>query len=258
MYYEEFGNKDEKILVLLHTSFNPYIYDYLIPTLKDDYHIYLPHLIGFGKEANKMFTFEENEKQLLDLISSFNKKVYLIGTSLGSQLAFRLLNKNKELFEKVILVSPFLLKDQLDLTSSINANMSLLNNLRNRFLVRIYARKNNIPENRRKDFYIESKNVLDETIANMVSDSPSISDYPDYKDVDVNTLLISFTSQHPQVGNTIDELLKINSYNKDIIVPGHMVDLLIKNPNKFKKIILDYFEEDKIEKEEINDASNTK
>ncbi len=249
MYYEEFGNRDKKILVLLHSSFNPYLYDQLIGQIKDDYHIIVPHLIGFGKEVQKMFTFEENEKQLLELISSFNQKVYLIGTSLGSQLAFRLINKNKELFEKVILVSPFLMKDQIDVTSSLNANFDKLKHFRNRFLLPHQVKVNNISSLRKKDFINESKLILDETILNMVSDSPSISDYPSYKDINVNTLLVSFTSQHPLIGKTIDELLKINPYTKDIIVEGHVVDLLNKNVLKFKKIINDYFLLDQVNKE---------
>ena len=129
MYFEEFGNKEKEILVLLHTSFNPYIYDSLIDLLKDDYRIIVPHLLGFGKEVDKIFTFEENENELIKLISSFNKKVYLIGTSLGSQISFRLMNSHQELFLKVILVSPFLLKDQIDITASLNANMKLLNDV---------------------------------------------------------------------------------------------------------------------------------
>ena len=59
MYFEEFGNKEKEILVLLHTSFNPYIYDSLIDLFKDDYRIIVPHLLGFGKEVDKIFTFEE-------------------------------------------------------------------------------------------------------------------------------------------------------------------------------------------------------
>ena len=258
MYFEEFGNKEKEILVLLHTSFNPYIYDSLIDLLKDDYRIIVPHLLGFGKEVDKIFTFEENENELINLISSFNKKVYLIGTSLGSQISYRLMNSHQELFSKVILVSPFLLKDQIDITASLNANMKLLNNVRNRFLIHLYMHKNNIRKDRRNDFKKESKKIIDESIFNMVNDSPSISDYPNYNEVNVPTLLVSFTSQHIAISRTIDELLKTNAYTKDIIVQGNMINLLSRDVVKFKKIINDYLLFDKVENEVIKDEGNAK
>ncbi len=258
MYFEEFGNKEKEVLILLHTSFNPYIYDSLINLLKDDYRIIVPHLLGFGKEVDKTFTFEENENELINLISSFDKKVYLIGTSLGSQIAFRLMNSHQELFAKVILVSPFLLKDQIDITASLNANINLLNQLRNRFLVHLYMHKNNIRKDRRNDFKKESKKIIDESIFNIVNDSPSIIDYPNYNEVNIPTLLVSFTSQHIAISRTIDELLKINSSTKDIIVQGNMINLLSNDNVKFKKIINNYFLFDKVENEVIRDEGNVK
>ncbi len=258
MYFEEFGNKEKEVLILLHTSFNPYIYDSLINLLKDDYRIIVPHLQGFGKEVDKTFTFEENENELINLISSFDKKVYLIGTSLGSQIAFRLMNSHQELFAKVILVSPFLLKDQIDITASLNANINLLNQLRNRFLVHLYMHKNNIRKDRRNDFKKESKKIIDESIFNIVNDSPSIIDYPNYNEVNIPTLLVSFTSQHIAISRTIDELLKINSSTKDIIVQGNMINLLSNDNVKFKKIINNYFLFDKVENEVIRDEGNVK
>lgn len=258
MYFEEFGNKEKEVLILLHTSFNPYIYDSLINLLKDDYRIIVPHLLGFGKEADKIFTFEENENELIDLISSFNEKVYLIGTSLGSQIAFRLMNSHQELFSKVILVSPFLLKDQIDITASLNANINLLNQLRNRFLVYLHMHKNNIRKDRKKDFKKESQKIIDESIFNMVNDSPSISDYPNYKEINIPTLLVSFTSQHIAISRTINELLKVNLATKDIIVQGNMINLLSSDNVKFKKIINDYFLFDKVENEVIKDEGSTK
>lgn len=258
MYFEEFGNKEKEVLILLHTSFNPYIYDSLVDLLKDDYRIIVPHLLGFGKEADKIFSFEENEKELVSLISSFNKKVYLIGTSLGSQIAFKLINSHQELFLKVILVSPFLLKDQIDLTASLNANINLLNQLRNRFLVYLYLKKNNIRKNRRIDFKKESKKIIDESIFNMVNDSPSISDYPTYNEINIPTLVVSFTSQHIAIKNTIEELLKVNSCTKDIIVQGDNLNLLSRDVAKFKKIINNYFIFDKVENEVFTNERNAK
>ena len=60
--------------------------------------------MGFGNNTDKVFQTDECVKELADYIKTLNKKVMLVGFSLGAQLAFKLVSEYEELFESAIIV----------------------------------------------------------------------------------------------------------------------------------------------------------
>ena len=108
-YYDEFGKDNERIMVMLHEAgcVQTFVRQY---ELADRFHIIVPHIMGYGKEATDVFDTETAKGRLLELIAGLQKKVTLVGFSLGAQLGFELVTKHQEYFERVVLVSPWLLK----------------------------------------------------------------------------------------------------------------------------------------------------
>lgn len=113
MHFIELGNIENPTIVMLHGAFFVDTFGRQYP-LSDRYHIVIPHIKGFGKAANETFETKSAADELSEFISQYEKPVYLIGFSLGAQLAFKLVSENAELFNKAMVVSPFLVgKDNI-------------------------------------------------------------------------------------------------------------------------------------------------
>ena len=76
MKTEEFGKENNDIIIMLHGANFVHTFgcQYI---LEKEYHIIVPHLMGFGDHTDKIFRTEDCIKELADYIKSFNKKVYL-------------------------------------------------------------------------------------------------------------------------------------------------------------------------------------
>ena len=102
----EFGNKNNKKIILIHGFQSPYqVWDEYIEYYKSDYHIIVPILPGHNpKKKEEFISFKECAKEIEDyLISNYGNDVYAIfGMSMGGVLTATIW-KNKRLnIEKVI------------------------------------------------------------------------------------------------------------------------------------------------------------
>ena len=111
MKVEEYGKGNPKTIVMLHGANFVHTYGRQYP-LSKEYHLVVPHIMGFGDHTEKVFDTEECIKELVDYIKSLNKKVMLVGFSLGAQLAFKLVSEYEALFDSAIIVSPWLIKGE--------------------------------------------------------------------------------------------------------------------------------------------------
>lgn len=80
---EEYGKDNDSIIVMLHGANFVHCYGRQY-TLAKHYHIIVPHIMGFGEEADRVFEAEICIAELADLIKNFNKKVLLVSFFLGA------------------------------------------------------------------------------------------------------------------------------------------------------------------------------
>lgn len=106
MKVEEYGKSNSKTIVMLHGAHFVHTFGKQY-SLSKKFHIVVPHIMGFGDNTDRVFQTDECIKELADYIKSLNKKVMLIGFSLGAQLAFRLVAEYEELFESAIIVRQY-------------------------------------------------------------------------------------------------------------------------------------------------------
>lgn len=102
----EFGNKNNKKIILIHGFQSPYqVWDEYIEYYKNDYHIIVPILPGHNpKKKEEFISFKECAKEIEDyLISSYGKDVYAIfGMSMGGVLTATIWENKRLNIEKVI------------------------------------------------------------------------------------------------------------------------------------------------------------
>ena len=101
MKIEEYGKEHDKTILMLHGANFVHCFGRQY-VLSNRFHIIVPHIMGFGDEADRIFDTETCVSELADFIQGLDKKVFLIGFSLGAQLACKLVSEYPHLFYSAI------------------------------------------------------------------------------------------------------------------------------------------------------------
>ncbi len=182
MKIEEYGKDNDSIIIMLHGANFVHCYGRQYP-LAEHYHILVPHIMGFGDEADRVFETEICIAELADLIKNFNKKVLLVGFSLGAQLAFKLVSEYPELFYAAIIVSPWLNKAEPTLSEVMRINEKQFASFKKKWLCNLIGMMNGLPNVQRKEFVKQMQNVKIETIRNSVNNGITVACRAKYKKV---------------------------------------------------------------------------
>ena len=209
MKVEEYGKGNPKTIVMLHGANFVHTYGRQY-SLSKEYHLVVPHIMGFGDHTEKIFDAEECIKELVDYIKSLNKKVMLVGFSLGAQLAFKLVSEHEELFTSAIIVSPWLIKGEPFLTEIANLNIKQLRQLKNKFMCRIIGTMNGLPPKACKEFVLQMQNVSEETMHNVVYNGITLESVPRFADVKIPVVALAGGKEQEEVHNSVKQMAEMN------------------------------------------------
>lgn len=211
MKIEEFGKENEKIIVMLHGANFVHSFGRQYE-LANQYHIIVPHIMGFGDEANRIFETEACVKELAEYIESLGKKVALVGFSLGAQLAFKLVSEYEHLFTSAILVSPWLIKEEALMSYAMKENLKQLGLFKKRWLCNILGLMNGLlPAALRKEFVEQMQNVKEETIKNVVDNGITIDSVPAFAKVSVPVVALAGGKEQKEMIDGVVKLSEINA-----------------------------------------------
>lgn len=170
MKLEEYGKENNNIIVMLHGANFVHCYGRQY-SLANSFHIIVPHIMGFGDEAGRIFYTDTCCAELVNMIRSLNKKVLLVGFSLGAQLAFKLVSEYPELFYSAIIVSPWLNKTESSLAEVMKMNEKQFASFKKKWLCNIIGMMNGLPREPRKKFVhqklISDKEYLADSLADI-------------------------------------------------------------------------------------------
>lgn len=209
MHFEEFGKEHEKTIVMLHAANYVHVFAKQY-CLADEYHIIVPHLMGYGDETDKTFNTDEQIKALAEFISSLGKKVALVGFSLGAQVGFRLLAEHPELFTCAVLVSPWLIKDRETLDKVVAANEKQLASFKKKWLCGLIARMNGFTKEQRISFVEQMQKVTPETVRNAVDNGITLESASGFDKVEVPVLALAGAKEQDFVRDGVKKLSEMN------------------------------------------------
>lgn len=210
MKVEEYGKENEKTIVMLHGAYFLHTFGRQY-ALADTYHILVPHIMGFGDHTECVFQTEECVAELAECIGSLNKKVLLVGFSLGAQLGFRLVSEHEELFEAAILVSPWLIKEEPLLSRIMEANVKQLHSLQNKLLCRFAGLMNGLPPKQRKEFAAQMQQVKEETVRNVVYNGITIDSTPAFAEISIPVIALAGGKEQKEVQDSVKKLAECNA-----------------------------------------------
>lgn len=209
MKVEEYGKSNPKTIVMLHGAHFVHTFGRQY-SLSEEFHIVVPHIMGFGDNTERVFQTDECIMELADYIKSLNKKVMLVGFSLGAQLAFKLVSEHSELFESAIIVSPWLIKEEPFLSEIEKLNIKQLRQLKNKLICGFTGIMNGLPPKACKEFVLQMQNVKEETISNIVYNGITIDSVPRFSDIQVPVIAIAGEKEQNEVLNSIRKMAEIN------------------------------------------------
>ena len=210
MKVEEYGKNNSKTLVMLHGAHFVHTFGRQY-SLSKEFHIVVPHIMGFGDNTERIFQSDECIKELADYIKSLNKKVILIGFSLGAQLAFKLVAEYEELFESAIIVSPWLVKEEPFLSEIAEINKKQLRKLKNRLICGFMGIMNGLPPKALNEFVSQMQNVKEETVHNIVYNGITIDSVPKFADVKIPVIALAGEKEQDAIRDSIKKMAEINS-----------------------------------------------
>ena len=209
MYVEEYGKDNKSAIVMLHGANFVHCFGRQY-SLADKYHIVVPHIMGFGNEADRVFDTETCIRELARLIRSFDNKVLLIGFSLGAQLAYKLISEYPDLFYAAIIVSPWLNKEEPELSEVMRMNEKQFYSLRKKWLCNLIGMMNGLPSAQRKEFVRQMQQVRIETIRNSVDNGITFDSVPRFENVDFPVIALAGGKEQQSVLDSVKRMSEIN------------------------------------------------
>lgn len=240
IYYEKYGNEFNPVVILLHDNESVYCFSKECEHLGRNYCAVVPHLPGFGRNPEKMFSTESALEQLVELAASFKKPVTLVGSSLGAELAFHLVCRNAELFNGCIMISPWLEKN----IEGIEKALSQLNErekvIKNKVLSGINGLSMGLNKDELRDYNDFCKNVSMNSLVAAVDNGISYENYPEYKDLKLSMMALCGLSESMEIRNSVRRLAKDNPYCTYDMWDGVSKMLPIKAAARLSKTIEEF------------------
>ncbi len=239
MYIEEYGNDNMPAVVMLHGAFfaDSFGKQY---SLADNYHLIIPHIKGFGRAANEIFTADEAIGELKEAIRKY-APVKLVGFSLGAQLAFRLVSEYPELFESAVIVSPWLMNKDNIPDKIIKGNLKMLSILKNRFICRIISLATKMPKDKANELTVSMKTISEKSVINCVDNKISFETQPEYANIKLPILAMAGSKESDDILNSVKTMERLNKNCKCEIIDKakHNIPTAFSIP--FNQRLIDFF-----------------
>lgn len=210
MYFDEYGDKSRPTIVMIHgmNFVHTFARQYV---LSDRYHIVVPHITGYGNEAETIFITQKAVSDIIEIIRNQNEKVILIGFSLGAQLGLRIVTEIPELIKGAVLVSPWLIKDKDSIQFITEMNEKPFHLLqKHKGICKIFGMMNGLSKNQRKEFSEQMKKVQLETIRNSVNNGIELTTLPKFKEISIPILAIAGEKEQDVMKQSVKQMAASN------------------------------------------------
>lgn len=208
MYYNEYGNKENQTLVMLHGVFfvDTFSKQY---QLSEKYHIVVPHITGFGEEANNTFDVDIAMKDIVEICKKFGD-VILIGFSLGAQLTFKVVSENPDLFKGAILISPWLVNKENISEKIMGGSLKMLDNMQTDPDIDAMGMFSEMTKEQIEDLVSQMQDVSEDTVRNSVDNNISLKTVSGFEDLNIPTMVIVGGKEGHVMTTSAEKLCALN------------------------------------------------
>lgn len=209
MYFEKYGDSQKPTIVFLHGAHFVHSFGKQY-VLSDKYYLVVPHIMGYGNDAGRVFDTDQAVRELADFIRGLNKTVMLVGFSLGAQLAVRLISEYGELFNSAVIVSPWLIKEEPMLSRALAANEKQLLSMQKKWLCCLVGLMYGLRGAQRKEFVEQVQKEQLGTIKNTVYNGITLESAGGLANVEIPMIALAGAKEQAEIKKSVTALHQIN------------------------------------------------
>lgn len=249
LFYRESGNIDGSFLLFIHGGgVSGWMWDKQVQYF-NNYHCIVPDLLKQeGDNDIEEFSIKNSAEQLLMLIEkkAKNKKVIVIGFSLGAQIAMQMVSMKPKLIDFVMinsaLVRPFPFAKYF-ISSSVKLTFPFI---KNKTFSKLQAKTLYIGDEYFEKYYEESSNMNQDILINILKDNMAFEIPENFSKVQAKILVTVGEKEKGIMKKSAVDIVKHNPNCEGVILPniGHGIPLA--EPDRFNHIVEEWMKDGKV------------
>ena len=240
IYFDEYGDKANPTILLLHGAMAVHTFTQQYELLRD-FHVVVPHLPGAGESVSLTYDAEVVTEQLLQLVKSLNKsKIYVMGHSIGAQLAVRLVSNNPELFTKAIFLSAWVIPNEKSIRLYCKSASFTIGLLRYKWLMKLQAKYWRHTKEQGDYMVAYAPNITVENYQQFFKQTLDLSSIPQYFNVDIPMLAICGDRESKGMKASL-QLLSKNKACHTMILPKAAHDFPMRCAKRLNPMLKKFF-----------------
>lgn len=242
IYYEKYGDDSNPVIMLLHGTNFVHCFSKQCDFLSKDYLVILPHLPGFGRNYDAVFSAELAVEQVAELAASVGKPVTLVGFSLGAQLCLPLLCGHGELFSGAVMISPWLIKDNADVERMMKQQSDNEKSMRSGLISGLNSLTAGLDKDERREHAEFCKSVSMRSILASIDNGILLSDYPEYAEIDKPLMALCGIKEPTDTRKSVRALAQQNPRCNYDMWDGAGHNIPFKYASRLNKTIVEFME----------------
>lgn len=241
LYYKEDGEQNEQIILFLHGGgVGGWMWDKQLQHFKENYHCIIPDLPGHGRSKETEFvSINDCAYQLGRLlqVKKEDKKIIVVGFSLGSQITIQMLSHFPELIDFAMINSALVRKVPFGkemVKPTIKITYPLI---KYRFFSKLQAKQLYIGPNLFEKYFKDSTRMSLETLIIVLEENMSFQLPDSYSDVKAKLLITVGEKEKKVMKNSVIDLLNKQEKAQGLTIMGIGHGIPLAAPEFFNDIL---------------------
>jgi len=253
LYYEEYGDKNKPLMVFLHGGgVSSWMWDKQIQYFTH-YHRIAIDLPEQGKSNDKdNFSIRGSAEKIIELIEklSNNKKVIVIGFSLGAQVTIQMLSMTHDLINYAMINSALVRPSSLFVKKLIKPSIKLTYPLiKWKSFSKLQAKTLFIDNEYFDTYFKESSRMKSDTLTRILEENMSFEIPSDFSKAQCNILVTVGEKEKTIMKKSANDIMLNHSNCIGIIIPGVGHGVPLVNPEFFNQMVEKWIQNGSLPKE---------
>lgn len=249
MRYKEFGQDNPIMIVFLHGGgVGGWMWDKQIGYFASNYHCVVVDMVEYANPKNNtQFTINGAADNVIELIETIgkNKRIVVVGFSLGSQVLIAMLSKKPDLIDYAMINSA--LVKPLPFAKTLISSMAfMLPLVKKRSFSDLQAKSLYISDDQLDIYYEENLRMNKNTFTSIMSENMSFRLPESFKDNKSKVLITVGQNERKAMKDSALRIAKNSLQSKAIIIPNIGHGFPLANPPLFNALLDMWIESDSI------------
>jgi pimeloyl-ACP methyl ester carboxylesterase len=241
MFFDTYGDNEKPTLVLLHGAAALDTFANQYQALSRWFHVLVPHLPGAGEAAQEPYDPRQTCDALAEWIASLGAgRVYLMGHSVGAELAVRLVSEHEALFCRAVFLSPWLNATPASIRLYASMARMTYRSLKNAGLLRMQAKYWHFSDGQTARLIDYSAKIPLETYTAFFEKRTMLTGLAGYPGVSIPMLAMCARGDTGETKASVRALGEQNTNCLTVVFPQGSHDFVLRSAALLNPLLLDF------------------